>query len=174
MKAKSLLFLTVIAVLVGSCGLNPFPPVSGPGNPITGGQKAKLVVFGGEWCGQCKGDLPFLQSSLRQRLGAAANDVSVELWVSTGKTPSAPPYVGGPEYYRDLLKLNAKAVMDGEPNKKPVRWPKFVELFPNVRRELPAAVLFRADGTIYKKFPPGQDTFNPADIVATVAEVLNK
>lgn len=175
MKAKSLLFLVVTAALVGSCGLNPaqLPSIVGSGVPVSG-QAVKLVVFGAEWCPNCKHDLPFLQSSLQQRLGKAVNQVQVELWVPTGKTPGVSPYAGGPEYYRDLLRLNAQAYMDGELNKKPPRWPKFTQVFPSVSKALPAAVLYTADGNIYKRFPPGQDTFNPADIVATVAEVLNK
>lgn len=175
MKAKSLLLLMLTAVLVGSCGLHPaqLPTLDGT-SPVSQGAKAKLVVFGAEWCGECKVDLPLMQRLLNERLGAEAGLVQLELWVPTGKTPNTPPSEAGAESYRTFLHLSGKGYADGDPNKKPPRWPKFAELFPGIPKALPAAVVFRADGSIYKKFQPGADTFHPVDIVATVAEVLNK
>jgi hypothetical protein len=168
MKAKSLLFLVVAAVFLGSCGKNPGTVAP----PVQGGQTARLIVFGAEWCGECKADLPLLQNALRARLGPAMDRLKLELWVPTGKTPGTPPSEAGAEAYREFLKLEGKAFIDGDPTKKPPRWPKFRELFPGVTPALPAAAIYRENGEIYKKFAPGADTFHPADIVATVAEVL--
>jgi hypothetical protein len=167
MKAKASLFLLVAAFLV-SCGKGPIHIDPGVGQP------AKLVIFGAEWCQECKADLPKLQAGLREKLGEAYALVEVELWVPTGKSPSEPPTADGPENYRKFLQLNGRAFPDGEVNKKPVRWPKFVQLFPGVPRALPAAVVYKGDGSLYKKFAPGADSFHPADIVATVAEAVGR
>lgn len=165
----NLRIFAILGLLVVSCGRDPgtkIPPVSG--------ETVTLAVFGAEWCGECKADLPLLQGSLKARLGEAFSRVKMELWVPTGKTPSTPPSAEGAESYRQLVGLEGKSFIDGSPTQKPPRWPKFVELFPSVQRALPAAVLYRADGTVYKKFAPGADSFHPADIVATVAEALPK
>ena len=168
MNAKGVVFLSLIALLAASCGKEtpPLPKVP------QGGETVRLVVFGAEWCGECKADLPILQTALKARLGAAISRVNVELWVPTGKTPATPPTQAGADSYLKVVTLEGKAFPDGDPNKKPPRWPLFTELFPGVQKALPAAALYKANGEIYKRFAPGADSFHPADIVATVAEAV--
>lgn len=167
MKAKGVVFLLAASLLVSSCGKEtPKPPV------VQTGEVFRLAVFGAEWCGECKADLPILQNGLKARLGTAISRVNVELWVPTGKTPATPPTQAGADSYLKVVALEGKAFPDGDPNKKPPRWPLFTEVFPGVQKALPAAVLYKANGEIYKKFAPGADSFHPADIVATVAEAV--
>lgn len=169
MNGKSLLFLVVVSVFLGSCGKGP--KVVTP--PLLNGKSVTLAVFGAEWCGECKADLPILQKKLSERLGAAGIErVKLELWVPTGKTPGTPPSQENADGYLSFLKLNGTARIDGDPTKRPPRWPKFVELFPGISKALPAAVILLSDNSVAKKFAPGSDTFQTDDIVASVAELI--
>ncbi len=169
MRVKTLLFLVVGALTLGSCGKGP--RVNLP--PLLNGKTVTLAVFGAEWCGTCKADLPILQKKLNEALGPEAiSRVKLVLQVPTGKTPSLPPSQEGADGYLNFLHLNGKATPDGDPNKRPPRWPLFSQYFPGVPKALPAAVILFEDGTVSKKFAPGADSFHPDDIVASVVELI--
>lgn len=140
----------------------PAPPTPTPTNFVSG-KRTGLYVFGAGFCSKCKTQFPDLNRRLGELTSHERGLLNLKLYYVAGDPSNVRPTQDLADGYRENYLPLAVALPD-----LPWRWFNFKALLPDVKLDVPAAVVLDENDQVIKRYPAGDTTFVPAEIASFV------